>query len=498
MICIQINCNPMKTLKYIFILALTLITSVSCEDDFIDTEPADSISNEQIAREENSLPAILRGIYADLRTFQFGNTNSDVDYGQKGIMAMTDMLAEDIILNNFNWYIFVYDFSGRASNAGRTLMVWNTYYQTIANANVIIQLLNTKEDRTAQENSALGQALAIRSFCLFNLVRLYGHTYIGHENDPGVPLTDRVNFREGKPRGTIQDVYDQIIPDLEMAVTLLEGFTRENKQEIDQSVVHGFLANVYLETGNWQNAANNAALAKAPYRLMPGSAYATDGFDNINNSEWMWGADIDNETSTLFASFFSHFDSTSSGYGGINFGFGFKIMDARLYAQIPDSDLRKAAWVSPNDENTPFPPLTNLKFIDESGDDFAGDYSYMRSAEMFLVEAEAKARLGDPTAADVLFELVNNRDPEYVRSTNTGMDLVEEIYLQRRIELWGEGVSWFDLKRLKKPLNRTGEGSNHMPFGLVDIAPEGDLFRLQIPEDELNSNTNIGITDQNP
>ena len=103
----------------------------------------------------------------------------------------------------------------------------------------------------------------------------------------------------------------------------------------------------------------------------------------------------------------------------------------------------------------------------------------MRSAEMYLIEAEAKARLGDATAADVLFELVSNRDPGYVKSTNTGMDLVEEVYLQRRIELWGEGVSWFDLKRLKKPLDRSGAGSNHRSFGLVDIPVGGDFSKCK-------------------
>jgi len=117
---------------------------------------------------------------------------------------------------------------------------------------------------------------------------------------------------------------------------------------------------------------------------------------------------------------------------------------------------------------------------------------------MYLIETEVKARLNDGTVANVLFELVSNRDPSYVRSTNTGDTLVEEIYPQRRIELWGEGVSWYDLKRLKKPLDRTGTGSNHMSFGLVDIPMEGDFFRMQIPQGELNPNPNINVGDQNP
>jgi hypothetical protein len=60
----------------------------------------------------------------------------------------------------------------------------------------------------------------------------------------------------------------------------------------------------------------------------------------------------------------------------------------------------------------------------------------MRIAEMYLIEAEAKAWMGDATASQALFTLISNRNPAYVKSTATGQTLVNEIYLQRRLELW--------------------------------------------------------------
>ncbi len=68
-----------------------------------------------------------------------------------------------------------------------------------------------------------------------------------------------------------------------------------------------------------------------------------------------------------------------------------------------------------------------------------GDPVYMRAGEMYLIEAEAKAKYNDATAQDVLFTLVSNCDPGYVKSTKTGQALVDEIILQRRMELWGKG-----------------------------------------------------------
>lgn len=481
----------MKKLTYLYLIVAALFV-YGCSDDFIDTEPARSLSTDQIATSSSATKAALNGIYADLRSR--AGLGGEVDYGQKGYMAVVDLLGQDVVLNNFNWYIFIHNYNGRQQTSSRTNMIWTTYYKTIADANSLI-LSIPETGRTADQDAFLGQALALKSLAFFNLVRVYAHTYIGHESDPGVPIPDRT-LLDGKPRGTVQDVYNQIIPDLERAITLLDGYNRGSKQEIDKNVAHGILANVYLETGNWQGAADNAAAARSSYGLMPGANYATDGFDDIGNIEWMWGADIDSQTTTTFASFFSHFDSSLGGYGGIGFGFGYKMIESRLYDMIPDTDLRKAAWVSPTSTTSPYPAYTNTKFMDASGA-FAGDYSYMRSSEMYLVEAEAKARLGDATAADVLFELVSNRDPGYVRSTNSGNSLVEEVYLQRRIELWGEGVSWLDLKRLKKPLDRTGAGTNHRAFGAVDIPVEGDFFRYQIPQSELNSNPNINAGDQN-
>lgn len=473
---------------------LTTALITSCEKDFLDTEPARSVSGEQVASTPAANEALVNGIYANLRSFGIGGTSRHVDYGQRGITAGFDMMAQDIVLNNFNWYIFFYNYDGRQQTSDRTSIVWNTYYSVIADANSVINGLRDNENLSNEEEALLGQALAVKSFCLFNLVRVYAFTYIGHEGDPGVPIPDRANF-EGKARGTVKEVYDRIIPDLEEALVLLDGFSRDSKQEIDKSVTHGILAQVYLETGNWVLAEKNARNARLGYGLMTGEEWVTNGFDELSNLEWMWGADIDSESTTTFASFFSHFDSFLGGYAGA-LG-GYKLIDARLYNQIPNTDLRKNAWVDPKNNTTDIPDYANTKFVDGTGA-FEGDYVYMRSAEMYLIEAEAKARQGDASAADVLYELVATRDPGYVRSMSSGDVLVEEIYLQRRIELWGEGVSWFDLKRLKKPLDRKSTGSNHRDFGALNLPNGNNWFKLQIPEDELNSNENIDVGDQNP
>lgn len=143
----------------------------------------------------------------------------------------------------------------------------------------------------------------------------------------------------------------------------------------------------------------------------------------------------------------------------------------------------------------------NRKFL-IAGSTSVGDVPHMRVAEMYLIEAEARSRVGTSTetttAQSVLYILAKNRDKDYVLSTNTGAALTEEILVQRRVELWGEGFRFLDLKRLNLPLDRTN--SNHtVALAQTLSEPAGDArWQWLIPQDEINTNPEIGASGQNP
>ncbi len=120
------------------------------------------------------------------------------------------------------------------------------------------------------------------------------------------------------------------------------------------------------------------------------------------------------------------------------------------------------------------------------------DYVYMRAAEMVLIEAEAKAQSGDESgAAETLSVLMANRDPEWNQTSVS----VEDVYLQRRIELWGEGFEYFDLKRLNKGINRDYEGSNHRLPLVVEAGANEWVYK--IPVNEIQENPQINPEDNN-
>jgi len=143
------------------------------------------------------------------------------------------------------------------------------------------------------------------------------------------------------------------------------------------------------------------------------------------------------------------------------------------------------------------------KFFNETGKetDFVSDIPFMRVAEMYLVEAEALARGGkDEDAKAVLSTLIKSRcndtDP-YSISTMNHEQLMNEIQLQARIELWGEGKSYLIKKRFKLDFNRSYPGTNHNVSSLSNLKYNDNKVLFFIPDTELNNNPNIKQEDQN-
>jgi len=175
-----------------------------------------------------------------------------------------------------------------------------------------------------------------------------------------------------------------------------------------------------------------------------------------------------------------------------------KQMPQYLFDTIPDTDVRKQVVVEPGDDEwfdpwgIPVPTYTVVKFF--AGGTWAADYLLMRAAEMYLIEAEAAAEAGqDVVAQTALNALLDSRNPG-TSSSSAGKVLIDEIRLQRRIELWGEGFGLFDIKRWKIPLNRR----DHDPSLCVvtDWPANSNKFNMRIPQCEIDANDAISEADQ--
>ncbi|MDR4892598.1 MULTISPECIES: RagB/SusD family nutrient uptake outer membrane protein [unclassified Chryseobacterium] len=483
----------MKIIKY-FISAVTIgFIATSCAND-LNTLPQGDISGEQLNNDSNSPEKILGGVYLDLRSSGAGGTTVHSDFGIMGIKAGADLMSNDVIQSTNQHLGMFYNYEATNASNIASEIVWTTFYARIF---VINKLLDSLDKNANAKNRAIaGQLLALRAYSYFYLVRFYANDYNGHQSEAGLPLVLTANNpSQGLPRSTVAEVYVQIKKDIEESVSLLDTYARPSRAQIDQRAAKAIAAEVFLQTGDYIKAAQYAEESKQGVALMTEDDYTTTGFSNINNPEVIWG--FHNTISTMsignyYASFFSMFDNTNEGYAGaaqIR-----KLIDKRLYEAIPATDYRKkvfngsqSAPYTFNGKTKNYPPYVSWKFKDPTL--FEGDYIYIRASSLYYIQAEALARQGrESEARQVLFEITSKRDKAYTLSVKSGSALINEIVLQKRIELWGEGYAWFDMKRLNTPLERVYTGTNHT-FGRFNLTP--DKFRFQIPNKEINNNPQI-------
>jgi hypothetical protein len=498
-----------KIFRYITPALLLAITATGCKKDYLEVAPQDAASLQKVFGTVATANAAIDGMYNSMFEFAPGNalagTGHD-NYGQKSWDLSSDLMGQDMVIHaaGYGWYNRDYQFNewNLPNNTRRPDEVWFYYYNLIKQALIMNEAADGIKDATpAQKGYVKGQALAMRAYSYFYLVNYFQQTYKGNENAKGVPLAATFVI-ENRPRGTVQQVYDLIISDLTQAETFLTGFTATNKKAITKSVVQGLRARVALIMEDWANAATYAAAARQGYTLMSGAQLTSAGaFSNIAaNPEVLWGSIIPTTQSTIYASFYSHMDINTNGYAAL--GQQKKITKA-LYDQIAATDVRKAWWKG--SAPTASDPLYNQRKLRVPvPGSWAADYTYMRAAEMYLIEAEAKARLAQDAGARTALEgLMTTRVPGYSAAALSGTALLNEILLQRRIELWGEGFSLMDIKRLKTGVNRpTGTGNhnateslNPIVLTLPDASP---LFLMKIPQREMDANLVFTAADQNP
>lgn len=476
----------MKNKVIIYFLA-SLFVVTGCKKDFLDVEPESVINPDQLSTSASATMGTLKGIFAGLRSYGITGYGGHEDYGHKSILSSLDLMGNDVVMEALNWHGFNYNYTGRVATNSRAHLPWFTYYTQIKNANTIINSI-AEDEANVELKQIRGQALALRGYFHFMLARIYGPTFVGHEGALSVPI----NAATTSPtRNTVSEVYKQITEDLETAIPALDGYSRPNNEMVNKSVAQAFLSQVYLEMGKYAEAAQLAHDARQSYPLLSRAEWE-DGFYDYNQKETMWGADINAELTSFVANFFSHFDNTNEGYAeGGNIS-----IDRRLYDAIPSSDFRKASFAGADGrvyDGVEYGPYISFKFRDLTSDRTQGDYIYLRSAEMFYIEAEGLARSGNEAGArDVLFEITSQRDPGYVKSTKSGTDLIDEIILQKRIEMWLEGSAWFDLKRLNKGLVRDYPGTNHPAYGRFNFPAGDNKFLFMIPQAEVDANEEIG------
>ncbi len=492
----------MKKLIKITLLTAILVFSISCSEDFLEKDPSEFLTSAQIGDAASRNPDVVKGtvtgIYGLMIETDTGGTTGADDFGQKAYDIFGDMLSGDMALSvsTYGWY--------RASitelkctqdyTYTDNYQVWRYYFRIIRSANKVIDALggNDAIPELDENKYFMGQAKALRAHSYFYLTQYYQRSY--NPSEEILPLYDDLLDQNG-PKVMASEIYTLIENDLLASITLLDGFNRGPKNEINQNIAKGILAYVYGAMGRDSEVKTltNDIISSGEFNLMD-SSEVLGGFNNVNTSGWMWGVDLNEDTGLDLHSWWGQVDYFSYSYAAYGDA---KAIDSDLYNAIPANDVRKGQFDTSGGYNH-LQPLN--KFYDENREPYGNsqtvfaDYVYMRVAEMYLLNAESAAKSGDEAGARLsLKTLLDERldDTSYVDGLS-GQALIAEIYLQTRIELWGEGKAYLALKRNKETTTR---GANHLSLVGETISYDDERLTFEIPESEIQNNP--FINDQN-
>ncbi len=525
----------MKKYIYAFSVLATTVAFTGCAG--LDTESEGRyITEKQISETNAAIPTRSESAVVGMYTYlgksyaaRPNQTRAD-DGGYPTICIQQDSNGADMVCANsgYNWFTVAADLSDRTYTYASCFERYAVFYNQIKLANDLIATIDpTTTDKSAMY--VLGQAKAVRAFDYLCLAPYYQFNYQTSADKPCVPIVTEATSDFGhNPRATVKEVYELIMSDLNSAAELLADFNRNgDNSRVDISVVYGLRARANLYMGNYAEAAADAEKALVGYTPYSREEVSVPAFCNRGDHNWIWAIDIDKNTVKVNPTTGAQLGSFSGDSYTAACGV-YKRINTLLYNKIPASDVRKGWWVddklhSDNLKNVvwvntttneriegdaistytfknkvKFQPYTNVKFGMYSGIGSAindNDWPLMRAEEMILIKAEGLAMSGKLAEGKAVLEdfVKNNRDPEYTCKAASAEEMQNEVWFQRRVELWGEGFSMTDIMRLNKPIVRFhGTNTENWPDAFCFNVAAGDAWLLlRIPQNEINANSSI-------
>jgi hypothetical protein len=484
----------------------------ACGDEFFETSPATQITTPEVYSSIDNIDAVINGAIRYL----VENTSTQANPGLPALFLSHEVMGDDAFAREGRYgYRDTYPYRDPFdnNNSTRSVFFWTLQYKSIDHANNVIA--NVDENDGTKFGHLKGQAYALRAFNYLNLVRQYQFTYAKDPTAKAVPVYTEPTTpnTEPKPRATVQEIYDRILSDLREAERLLPGYEREVKNRPDLNVVYGLFARTYLTLEEWSLAADYAAKARNGYPIMTAQQY-TEGFNDASNAEWIWGHPQTRTQNRDIYSYFGYIETTpyTVNAQGINTYYAYSSImpDPYFIASFEEGDIRKSLFEIATQPSEMLYAHYRYKKFRNKYPDHDGHIVLMRSSEMALIEAESKARLHDADGAiAALNELRSNRNLSDLSASSfpENQRLIDEILLERRRELWGEGFRTYDILRLQTaPVRREtsetfidddgktaavkGHWITKFPDG-SDLTPNSRYYIFPIPLNEINNNPNL-------
>ena len=527
------------------------VLAVGCiEEAFPEgsTQLADQVGKSEFALGGlvNSFPVAMMSV--DNRSF-YSKYDTHTDFGMPAIHLMTESMLEDIAVMGANPGYWSFNFWSR--NVGMNDQswpigyFWENYYSYIKIANDVISVIEVSDDMPDLNKNYLGQAYAYRAMSYLDMARMYEpkeneYTDVSKVLGLTVPIVTEKTTAEqlsNNPRVPREEMYEFILSDLAMAEKMLANAGNDYTQPT-LGAVYGMYARAYLEMGYWKEGGDKQAFKKAAEYARKAITVSgktplteaqwtdpTTGFNSgSSNNAWIWGLPVSVDLIGNIICYTAHISCEGTwGYTTLsNPG-----INKALYDKIAPGDFRHKSFLSPDRSTwtsgtykfagnaaaqnaflkSLAKPYTAIKFRPVAGEvntytiGNPADHMLMRVEEMYFIEMEAISNYDLGQAKTLLNEFMALRvtDGSYDCSEITDLSrFTTEMLIQKRIEFWGEGVMFFDYKRLDRGITRHYEGSNHPSMWAFNVSGRSPQWNFVINRGEFQANSGIDESTNNP
>lgn len=447
------------------IIAIIAIVYMQGCTKILDKQPQSqsviSGGNESITAAEAE--DLIAGSYTTYRGYDFGLEFNVLDRIVNG-----DAIADNAYAGGDNLDNITLDLFTANSLNGNVARDWKDAYAIIGRLNLVIDQVEKCTDpalSTTRKNQILGEAMFMRAYTYFDLVRLYGRLPLFLAPADTKNAESLLNSTI-VPQTSTDSVYMAILNDLWFAKATVRPVSElDNKFTISTGAVNATLAKVYasMPVHNWDSVLYYCNATIPDYSLVPDFTFLWDN-NHKNNSEAIWELNyegysvIGNWVPSIFlGTDWKRFNTPTNDL---------------VNAYLAENDtIRMNASISFADMNGHWTDkywnLTDYPFLAKYNDPFNGtnDFYMIRLPDILLLKAEALVEKGDITGAMDLVNLVRKRVNLGDKTAASADDARAIIANERRLELAFEGHRWFDLLRTGKAIStmnaqKDGNGNN--------------------------------------
>ena len=440
------------------LVALAALASTAACDSILQTEPVTSLPQDQMIQDAATATASLNGAYDALQSGSY--------YGLSALLV-GDLAADNAVWSGTYQYLGEMQSNRMQADNSEVSGFWTAIYSSVNRANLLIGVIPTVTTiPEATRADVMGQAYFIRALGFHNLVKYWGPVPIPTK------VTTGPDESKGYVRTPVNDVYTQILKDLDSAQALTRNTT--NTRYATPTAARALRARVLFYraglTGNANSQADYQAALDAANSVLTGRdtlvvAYA-DLFTVLGS----------NTTEDIFRVAFNATETNGLSNYYLSVGRAEVAPSAGLDAAYTAGDLRKTVSVRPS--GVAARPLNGTKWSARPGTEHV---HVIRLAEVVLIKAEALARLNRLPEAVAQYNKVRVR-AGLARHTlgdqvTTQANVISQIELERRLELALEGDRWPDLIRLGRVVqvkgiqDRLGQLLFPIPLRDVRVSP---------------------------